>query len=54
MLRVHRVKAEEPGLSSMSPERRTNKLRKRLRTRRVRDRVNNNWHRYGVLILEPG
>ena len=30
MLRVHRVKAEGPGLTSMLPDRRTNKRRKRL------------------------
>ena len=41
MLRVHRVKAEGPGLSSMSPDKRTNKRRKRLRKRRERERVNN-------------
>ena len=40
MLRVQRVKAEGPGLSSMSPDRRTNKRRKRLRKRRERERVN--------------
>ena len=40
MLRVHRVKAEGPGLSSMSPDRRTSKRRKRLRKRRERERVN--------------
>ena len=34
MLRVQRVKAEGPGLSSMSPDKRTNKRRKRLRKRR--------------------
>jgi len=28
MLRVQRVKAEGPGLSSMSPDKRTNKRRK--------------------------
>ena len=40
MLRVHRVKAEGPGLSSMSPDR-TNKRRKRLRKQGERERVNN-------------
>jgi len=41
MLRVQRVKAEGPGLRSMSPDRKTNKRRKRLRKRRERERVNN-------------
>ena len=42
MLKVHRVEAEGPGLSSMSLDRRrTNKRRKRQRKRRERDRVNN-------------
>ena len=51
MLRVHRVKGKDPGLvqcrrteagfSSMSPDRRTNKRRKRLRKRGERERVNN-------------
>jgi len=41
MLRVHTVKAEGPWLSSMSPDRRTNKRRKTLRKRRLCDRVNN-------------
>jgi len=41
MLRVQRVKAEGPGFSSMSPDRRINKRRKRLRKRRERERVNN-------------
>jgi len=41
MLRVQRVKAEGPGLSSMSPDRRINKRRKKLRKRRERERVNN-------------
>ena len=36
MLRVHRVKAEGPGLS-LSPDRRTNKRRKRLQKRRKSD-----------------
>ena len=40
MLRVHRVKAEGPGLSSMSSDRRTNK-RKKLRKRREREQENN-------------
>jgi len=40
MLRVHRVKAGGPGLSSMSPDRGTNKRRKRLRKRTERERVN--------------
>ena len=37
MLRVQRVKAEGPGLSSMSPDKRTNKRRKILRKRRERE-----------------
>ena len=41
MLRVQREKAEGPGLSSLSPDRRTNKRRKRMRKRRERERVNN-------------
>jgi len=41
MLRVHRAKAEGPELSSMSPDRRTNKRRKRLWKQRVHERVNN-------------
>jgi len=41
ILRVHRVKGEGPGFSSMSPDGRTNKRRKKLRKRRERERVNN-------------
>ena len=41
MLRVHRVKGEGPGFSSMSHDRRTNKRRKRLRKQGERERVNN-------------
>jgi len=41
MLRVHCVKVEGPGLSSMSPERETNKRRKRLWKLRERERVHN-------------
>jgi len=39
--RVHRVKGEGPGFSSVSPDRRTNKRRKRLRKRSEREGVNN-------------
>jgi len=38
---VHRVKAGGTGLSSMSPDRKTNRRIKIPRNRKVRDRVNN-------------
>jgi len=51
MLRVNRVKAEGPGLSSMSPDRRTNKRRKTLRKRRLCDRVNNKTTHHSQTII---